>query len=206
VIGTQIGRGPSPGGTEIRRADSVGLAELGEFFAGLSARTRALRFFAPVMPSSAMLRCLSGSSGTTDALIAVRGGVIVGHAMAVDLAGPRGTVLADVGVVVADTWQHRGVGAALMRALIARAQARGVTSFSMDLLPSNYLVRDLVARHWPSARAEHSADCITVQVRLPQPRRARPLARPGYPRAARRQALPLPAGRCRLGSVYARFG
>ena len=57
-------------------------------------------------------------------MVATRDGVIIGHAMAADRAGPRGARMTDIGVVVADAWQRQGVGSALMRALIAGAQAR----------------------------------------------------------------------------------
>ena len=88
----------------IRPARSADLAALGDFFAGLSARTRYLRFFGPVTPSPALLRQLCGLADTIDAVVAVRDGIIVGHAMAADRTGPRGTLVTDIGVVVADAW------------------------------------------------------------------------------------------------------
>jgi hypothetical protein len=69
-------------------------------------------------------------------------------------------------VVVADAWQGRGLGSALMRALMIRAWARGVTSVAMDVLPGNRRVLDMIAGHWPSARVEHFPDCTTVCVGL----------------------------------------
>ena len=36
-----------------------------------------------------MLRRLGGTAGQADVLVAVRGGVIIGHAMAVDQASPE---------------------------------------------------------------------------------------------------------------------
>ena len=68
----------------IRSAYPEDLAALGEFFAALSPRTRYLRFFGPVTPSPALLRQLCGLPGSIDAVVAVRGGIIVGHAMAAD--------------------------------------------------------------------------------------------------------------------------
>jgi GNAT superfamily N-acetyltransferase len=73
-------------------------------------------------------------------------------------------------VVVADAWQSQGVGSALMRALISRAQARGVTALRMDVLYDNHRVRSMIASHWTEMRTDRSADCITVQVPLPQHR------------------------------------
>jgi hypothetical protein len=54
---------------------------LSDFFAGLSADARYLRFFTPRTLGATLLRTLCGA-GHVDALVAVRGGIIVGHAMA----------------------------------------------------------------------------------------------------------------------------
>jgi GNAT superfamily N-acetyltransferase len=165
--GDQVPGGPA---TTIRPSGCADLAALGAFFAGLSLHTRVKRFFAPVSPGPAMLRRLGGTAGQADVLVAVRGGVIIGHAMAVDLVSPEAGLITDIGVVVADAWQGRGVGAALMRALIGRAQARGVTGVSMDVLPSNRAVLAMITSHWAAARTGRSADSVTVSIQLlPQP-------------------------------------
>ena len=75
--------------------------------------------------------------------------------------------------MVADAWQGQGVGSALVRALLGRAQARGVTSLSMDVLPDNRQVLAMIAGHWAAARTRRDADCVTVQVALPSARRER---------------------------------
>lgn len=144
------------------------LPALGDFFAGLSLNTRYLRFFGPIRPGAALLRTLAGCAGNVDALAAVRSGVIVGHAMAVDRADPRGTWVTDIGVVVDDAWQGRGVGAALMRAIVTGAQARGVSVLEMDVLDGNQRVLAMVTAHWPAARVNHTPDGLAIRVRLPQ--------------------------------------
>ena len=163
-------------------------AGLSDFFAGLSVETRVRRFFAAITPSRAMLDRLSGAPRSADApraraaagaadgtevIVAMAGGVIVGHAMAVDRAAGSGERMTDIGVVVADAWQGRGVGAALMRALLAGAQARGATWLTMDVLPGNQPVLAMIASHWAPARTERSADCLTFRVRLTHRERAR---------------------------------
>jgi GNAT superfamily N-acetyltransferase len=140
---------------------------LSDFFAGLSAHTRYLRFFGPVTPGPALLRTLSGCPDDVDALVAVRG-VIVGHAMAVDRQEPRGARVADIGVVVNDAWQGQGVGSALMRALVTGAQARGVATLEMDVLNGNRQVLAMVTGHWPAARVDRNSDGFAIRVRLPQ--------------------------------------
>jgi GNAT superfamily N-acetyltransferase len=162
----------------IRPASAADMGALSDFFAGLSPQTRYLRFFAPVTPGPEPLRTMSGGDGPTHAVVAVRGGVIIGHAMAADQAGSRGARTADVGVVVADAWQGLGVGSALMRALITGARTRGITSLTMDVLPGNRRVLAMIAGHWPAARIEHSADFVTFHSRLPRHRQQRPQDQP----------------------------
>ena len=121
-------------------------------------------------------------AGYTDALVATIGGVIIGHAMAADgpadssadsSAGssaspfpvPRG-LATEFGVVVADAWQGQGVGSALIRALISRARARGVTSLRMQVLPGNREVLAMIAGHWTAARTHRGADSVIIQAGL----------------------------------------
>ena len=169
----------------IRPVRPADLAALSDFFAGLSVESRYLRFFAPVTPAHGLLHLLSGGPAHVDAVIAVADGVIVGHAMAADQPGDScGIRVTDVGVVVADAWQRRGVGVALMRALVIRAQARGVTSLAMDVLPGNRRVLAIIVGHWPDAVIDHSPDSLDIRIPLPpyQPQR---------PQLARQQVRPL---------------
>ena len=162
----------------IRQACPEDLPALSEFFAGLSAHTRYLRFFGPVAPGAALLRTLAGLADNIDALVAVRRGVVVGHAMAVDRVeppGPRGTRVTDVGMVVHDAWQGRGVGSALMRALVSGAQARGVSTLEMDVLGSNRQVLAMITGHWPAARVDRNSDGLAIRVRLPQQAGSKPV-------------------------------
>jgi GNAT superfamily N-acetyltransferase len=196
----------APSSTEIRRADSASQAALREFFAGLSSRTRYLRFFAAIMPTPAMLRYLRGTGpASVDAVIATAGGDVIGHGMGVDRPGPGGEIMTDIGVVVADAWQGRGVGSALTRTVVSRAQSRGSAALTMDVLHGNSQVLGMISSHWPSARSTGSADGLEIHVPLPLPlrrpaRRRTPAplprrrahasrallaARPGQPRAAR---------------------
>ena len=169
MTGTQVtATAPSPAAV-IRPIRPTDLAVLSDFFAGLSMQSRYQRFFAPVTPGPALLRVLAGSAGgTVDAVIAVTDGGIVGHAMAADRATPLGGQTSDIGVVVADAWQGRGVGSALMRALIAGARARGVASLTMDVLPGNHQVLAMITGHWPAARIGRAQAHDTVCLALPQ--------------------------------------
>jgi acetyltransferase len=167
----------------IRPTGQADLAALGGFFADLSPRSRYLRFFGPVRPNPAQLRVLSGGGPNVDALVAVAGGVIIGHAMAADQPGSQGSrrpvpapgpqepAMTDIGVVVADTWQGRGVGSALVRALVTRARARGMTSMTMEVLHANPRVLAMIERRWPAAEIRRFRESATIHVRLPRPKR-----------------------------------
>jgi ribosomal protein S18 acetylase RimI-like enzyme len=149
----------------IRPACPTDLPALGDFFAGLSVQARYLRFFSPISPGPSLLRLLCGD-GATDALLATRGGVIIGHGMAVDVSGPSGAAATDIGVVVADARQGQGVGSALVRALITGAQVRGVATVTMDVMHGNDRAFAMIKGHWPAARTRRSRDCDTLCIQL----------------------------------------
>jgi ribosomal protein S18 acetylase RimI-like enzyme len=174
---------------QIRPARTADLPALGDFFAGLSMQARYLRFFAPTTPNRDLLNVLCGNAGATDAVLAIRGAIIIGHAIAADSSGPGGARMTDIGVVVADDWQGQGVGAALTRDVLARAQARGVTSVTMDVLHGNHRVLTMIADHWPAARTRRARDCEIISVPLPPGRDDQPQVRPAPP--GTQQSAPL---------------
>lgn len=174
----------------IRPARTADLPALGDFFTGLSVQTRYLRFFSPITPGPSLLNILCGGDGITDALLATRGGVIIGHGLAADVSGPCGVRTTDIGVVVADAWQHQGVGSALVRALVTGAQVRGVTSVTMDVIYGNDRALAMIKGHWPAARPRRSRDCYTICVQLADDEQHQPQERP---RPGARQPAPLAA-------------
>jgi GNAT superfamily N-acetyltransferase len=159
----------------IRRARVADREAVGDFFAGLSPRTRYLRFFGALTMSQEMLRVLSGG-GDADAVVASRHGEIIGHGMATGLVRPGGGTAIEIGVVVADAWQGQGIGSALVRTLIGAARARDATIVAMDVLHANHRVLAMIASHWPAADVERSADFLSFRVRLArrEPRRHHP--------------------------------
>jgi ribosomal protein S18 acetylase RimI-like enzyme len=187
---TQGGYRGGPAIAAIRPARTADLPALGDFFAGLSMQARYLRFFAPTTPSPALLDLLCGGGCTSDALLATRCGVIIGHGMAADRSGSDGTRVTDIGVVVADAWQGQGLGSTLVRALITGAQVRGVTSVTMDVLHGNHRARAMITDHWPVARTRRGRDYETIYVPLAPDQRDRPQKRlcPS-PRGSGRRAL-----------------
>lgn len=158
-----------PGGTiEIRSASAADCEAIRAFVAGLSEGSRLLRFFTPAAPpSSSVLRRMCGLSPATDALIAIQHDVIVGHVMAADVPDPDGGRVADIGVVVTDRWQNRGIGSEMLRQVVARAAARGVCGLIMDVLPENRRMLAMITRRWADAAYEYGGGSVTARVRLP---------------------------------------
>jgi GNAT superfamily N-acetyltransferase len=113
-----------------------------------------------------MLRVLAGQRPDADALVAIGNGEIIGHAMAVDTAGPPGAAATEIGIVVADAWQGRGVGSGLIRALASRARARGATTLVMEVMAENRRVLTMISGRWPDARYDRSGAYVTVHARL----------------------------------------
>src|SRR5215469_401068 len=161
---------PSRADFAIRQACSTDHAALSEFLIGLSPRVRYLRFFSGAPPTSgAMLRILTGGTGCTDALVATEDGAIIGHAMASDTTGHGSSHRTEIGVVVADGRRGMGVGSALMRCLLARAQERGATALVMEVLAENRQVITMITDHWPVTYRDQSGAYLTIHARLPQP-------------------------------------
>jgi GNAT superfamily N-acetyltransferase len=157
---------------EIRPARRPDSGDIREFINGLSVRTQFLRFFGiAAPPSSGMLRVLSGTDRSADIVIATYRGSVIGHAMAVDRrtidrADGDGIRMSDIGLVVADSWQLRGVGSALLGMLVRRAARRGIRTLVMDVLPGNDRMLAMIERRWPGARREVGADFITISACL----------------------------------------
>lgn len=169
---TQLsGRGnpACPGdGVRYRGAAAGDCDAIRSFVTGLSLRTRFLRFFTPVSPPSpAVLRGMRGAGRTSDVLVATHQGVIIAHAMAADSVSPEGCRVTDIGVVVTDRWQNRGIGSQLLDRLVARAVTRGVTVLVMDVLPENTQMLGMISRRWAGAGYELGADSVTVRVDMP---------------------------------------
>ncbi|MFZ1392046.1 MAG: GNAT family N-acetyltransferase [Dokdonella sp.] len=117
-----------------------------DFIKRLSPEARRMRFLGQVNdPSGAMIRSLTDLDFSRDmALVAI----IEHEGEPVEIGVSRYATGEDRGVgecavVVADDWQHRGLGSLLMRRLIEVARARGMRQlFSVDD-PENTKMREL---------------------------------------------------------------
>jgi ribosomal protein S18 acetylase RimI-like enzyme len=171
VDGTQLG-GP---GWSLRTAEAADEDALRVFLTGLSLRTRYLRFFAGVLPVTPkflgrMTGRITARGEFVDALVVTdpgSPGPVIGHGMATDSQDDAGRPVTQLGVVVADAHQGRGAGSALIRALTARAQARGATMILMEVLAENRTMLALIGHYFPVARYTHSGPYVSVYVQLP---------------------------------------
>lgn len=147
----------------LRTARESDTDRIREFVCRLSPRSQYFRFFATVAPpSTGLLRALCGAAGTADILLVTDGlGTVIGHGMAADQAGAS-----DIGVVVADPWQQRGIGTLLLAALVDRAAGRGVRTLVLDVLPANERMLGIIARRWPAAPRERTPDAIVIRPQL----------------------------------------
>jgi GNAT superfamily N-acetyltransferase len=142
---------------------------------GLSLRTRYLRFFAGVLPvTPKFLGRMTGRISTRGELIDVLvvtdpvvPGTVIGHGMATDSRDEAGLPVTELGVVVADAHQGHGAGSALIRALTARAQARGATTILMEVLAENRTMLALIGHYFPGARYTRDGPYVSIHVQLP---------------------------------------
>lgn len=128
--------------------------------ADVSPHSLAQRFFVgtPQIPR-AMLRQLSELDHERhEAVIAQVGTRVVGLAQYARPKGSRDT--AEFAVLVADRWQHAGIGRRLVGMLAELALARGITAFEANVLVDNLPARRMVASHWPAVTPTRDDDCL----------------------------------------------
>jgi len=144
----------------IRSASPADADLIRDFVCGLSPRSRYFRFFASACPpSTGLLRTLTGATGTADILLMTdTGGAVIGHGMAADAPAADGLLESNIGLVIADDWQQRGLGTTLLAMLVSRAASRGVHAVVLNVLPENNRMRGIIRRRWPDAAPEYTRD------------------------------------------------
>jgi GNAT superfamily N-acetyltransferase len=79
-----------------------------------------------------------------EALVAVEAGTEHGVGVARFVRSQDDPEVAEIAIAVADPWQRRGVGSALLRRLNERARHEGIRRFSADILTENRPMLDLI--------------------------------------------------------------
>jgi GNAT superfamily N-acetyltransferase len=133
-------------------------------FAGLSARSRYLRFQFPIGElSAATRRSLTAVDGHAHvALAAFASGRPIGIVRIFDLGNRRG----ELAVEVVDRWQGRGVGTQLLQAARDRAVAMGYCELVGELLVVNTAVHAVLRRVFPVARVRREGSELTITMIL----------------------------------------
>ena len=132
-------------------------------FAGLSARSRYLRFHSPTPRLTASARRVPVDvDGERHAAVCARiGGDPVGIARLIK----TGECGAEIAVAVIDLWQRRGVGRRLLEELTAVAARMDIATLHGDVLPDNEGMLALVRKVLPGVRLTREID--TIQLSYP---------------------------------------
>ena len=133
-------------------------------FAGLSARSRYLRFHSPTPRLTASARrVLTDVDGERHAAVCARiGGDPVGIARVIKTGGCG----AEIAVAVVDLWQRRGVGRRLLEELTSVAARLGVAELRGTVLPDNHAMLALVRKVLPGVRLTREDDAVELSYPL----------------------------------------
>jgi L-amino acid N-acyltransferase YncA len=126
--------------------------------------TRMSRFHAPVrdIPASYLKAALADPAASVVAA-PERTGVVVAVASLIRSASDS---TAELGVLVQDAWQRRGIGHRLVGHLITAAPARGIAVVTAAVLTQNATVADLLRQVPGEFSLAIDGPALNVQVRL----------------------------------------
>lgn len=138
---------------------SADLPALLEMLTRCSAATLQRRFHGPSDGVAYLTRVAAGGDAS-DTVLAWLGEQCVGAAT---LAGSGDDV--ELGVLVEDAWQRRGVGTRLVRRLVERARAAGVTVLRADVLGEDRFILRALSRI-DDLRVSCESGVYTARVKL----------------------------------------
>lgn len=152
---------PFLGLVEIRllpAAEALGVVDA--VFAGLSPRSRYLRFHSPVprLTPSVRARLADLDGHRRVAVVAEAGGTAIGLARFI----ATGAGEAEMAVAVVDRWQRRGIGSRLLTVLTELAADLGYLRLTGSVLPENAAMLALAAKLGPAARRTWDGDVVRV--------------------------------------------
>jgi acetyltransferase len=138
-------------GVLLRGARPEDCSAVRDFLAGLSLDSAYRRFFTGIgsPPSGALVRRLvEADADRRTVVLAIAGAQVVGVADTTVADDGRAV---ELGIVLADRWQRRGLGWQLCAAALAPALIRGVPVLRAHTLPDNTRVAKILRRRWPDA-------------------------------------------------------
>jgi len=136
-------------GVLLRDARPDDCAAVRDFLSGLSLDSAYRRFFTGIgsPPSGGLVRWLvEADPDRRTVVLAVAGDEVVGLA---DTTLVDDGHAVELGVVLADRWQRRGLGWQLCAAALVPALNRGVPVLRAHTLPDNSRVAKILRRRWP---------------------------------------------------------
>ncbi len=135
------------------------------FLLGLSPDSAYRRFFTGLgsVPQSLVRRLLDTAQGRT-VVLALAGEEVVGVA---DTTLVDGGTAVELGVVVADHWQRRGLGWPLADAALGPARAGSVPVLRAHTLADNARVARMLRRRWPGATPRFDEGTLIWELPLP---------------------------------------
>lgn len=154
-------------GVRLHAATAADTAAVGAFLRGLSLDSAYRRFFTGLgsVPDSLVRRLLT-TGGTRTVVVATAGEEVVGIA---DTTVVGGGTAVELGVVVTDRWQCRGLGWPLADAALAPAVAGRIPILRAHTLPDNARVARMLRRRWPGARPRFEDGTLVWELPLPRP-------------------------------------
>jgi GNAT superfamily N-acetyltransferase len=165
----QTGLRPGAHVVSVRPVSADDRERLAGMLSRLSGRTIYERYHAPYprVPDWLLAGMLQADQQDREALVAVAGGEILGHAM---YAREGMGAEAEFAVVVEDDWQSRGMGKLLLCELAAEAGRRGIEVFTGSVLGENRRALAAFAAVFPGMR--YSIRDGEYHVRVPLRREA----------------------------------
>ena len=136
-------------------------------FAGLSPRSRHLRFHAPVsrLTPDVRQRLLAVDGHRHVAVAAFAAGSPVGIVRLIAADGVR----AELSIEVVDAWQGRGAGRSLLLAARARATELGLRELAAEVLVENRPAQALLGAVFPGSRSTWCGTALSMVLPVPAP-------------------------------------
>ena len=158
-------------GIALRPVTGSEIPAIGAMWERCSLATRIARFHAPVrnIPASYLKAVLADPAANVLAAREPSGDVV---ALA-SLIGSPGSGTAELGVLVEDAWQRRGIGRGLVAHLVTAAPARGITTLTASVLSGNARVAGLLRQVPGQFSIAGDGEALNVRVRLASSRRGR---------------------------------
>jgi acetyltransferase len=157
----------------LRRVTPADVGLLSEFVRGLSEETRWLRFMTARPCSDEFVRAevarmVAGAAGNAITLIVTKARGGSSAVAATELVYNRKNNTGEVGLVVMDDAQHKGIGSLLLRQLLQIAKELGLTHLHGDLLAENLAMLRLIRALGLPYRASIQAGAIHIVVGIPE--------------------------------------